>query len=63
MKGIKSIINTSKYKYIAKYEKNNSNGIGSKTLIGAIIGAVVGLVGGITKVVKNKKQKQKEKSE
>lgn len=63
MKGIKSIINTSKYKYVAKYEKNNSNGIGLKTLIGAIIGAVVGLVGGITKVVKNKKQKQKEKSE
>ena len=59
MKDVKKVVDTTKYKEIARYEKKKSSSIGSRTLIGAIIGAVIGLIGGTIKVIKNKKTKEK----
>ena len=59
MKDVKKVVDTTKYKEIARYEKKKSSSIGSRTLIGAIVGAVIGLIGGTIKVIKNKKTKEK----
>ena len=56
---LKKIVDTSNYKYIAKYEKNNSTNIKNKIIIGGIIGSIIGLISGIIKIIKKKNKKEK----
>ena len=52
---VKSIVDTTKYKYIASYDKKASN---NDILIDAIIGAIGGAIVGIISAVYNKKKKK-----